>query len=124
MWIGAAWYAIFGVDKSPEILQFKVFQVEWPTLDKSKYHGLTPDKRLQTKRNQVVAFLKDVLQREKLPRDDYKECVELVLVVLGEIPPGFSFKKPGANHKARQGFSFEHDFTLLHSNVTKCRFFI
>ena len=34
-------------------------------------------------------------------RDDYKESIELVLVVLGYTPPNFTFKKPGAFHKAR-----------------------
>ena len=34
-------------------------------------------------------------------RDDYKELVETSMVLLGEVPPSFSWKKPGAAHKAR-----------------------
>ena len=96
LWIGAAWYAIFKKDKSPDNLQFKEFQAQWDKLDKAKFHGLPPDKNLGAKRNQVVVFLKAVLQREKQPRDDYRECIELTLIVLGETPPpGYIFKKPG-----------------------------
>ena len=41
------------------------------------------------------------LNSEKQPRDDYKECLDLTLFVLGAPPKDFSFKKCGAYHKAR-----------------------
>jgi hypothetical protein len=38
----------------------------------------------------------------KLPRDDYRECAELTLILLGEVPPrGVHWMKPGAYHHAR-----------------------
>jgi hypothetical protein len=36
------------------------------------------------------------------PRDDYRECAENTLIILGETPPrGIHFLKPGAIHQAR-----------------------
>ena len=50
----------------------------------------------------IVPFIKSLLESEKQPRDDYRECLELVLLVLGcPLPKKSSFKKPGAYHKAR-----------------------
>jgi hypothetical protein len=38
----------------------------------------------------------------KQTRGDYKEIIELALIVLGVPPkPGYKFKAPGANHRAR-----------------------
>jgi hypothetical protein len=37
-----------------------------------------------------------------LIRDDYKELLDLIIIFLGEVPPGgIKFKKPGAYHHAR-----------------------
>ena len=35
------------------------------------------------------------------PRDDYREALELVLITLGHKTQKFTFKRPGACHKAR-----------------------
>lgn len=101
LFIGDAWQTIFGTDKAPEILQFKAFQKQWDELDKTKFTPLTPNAKLKAKRDDIVKFCQAALQGDKILRDDYKECIELVLVVLGVTPPNFTFKKPGAYHKAR-----------------------
>ena len=49
----------------------------------------------------VVEFCQNLLQSAKQPRDDYKECLELTLFVLGSPPENFNFKACGAFHKAR-----------------------
>ena len=49
----------------------------------------------------IIQFCQNILISQKQPRDDYKESIELVLVVLGSTPAKFTFKKPGAFHKAR-----------------------
>jgi hypothetical protein len=39
---------------------------------------------------------------ENHPRDDYKEFIELVIIILGETPPGgLKIRQPGAYHQAR-----------------------
>ena len=41
-------------------------------------------------------------RKDQLPRSDYKELCKLTLHTLGaDVPGGFSWIKPGADHKAR-----------------------
>ena len=51
-----------------------------------------PKTFLVHKKEETIFTLKDVLTSDnnngQLPRDDYKETVELTLLMLGEIPPG------------------------------------
>ena len=35
------------------------------------------------------------------PRDDYRECLHLTLILLGHCPENYKFKVPGPYHKAR-----------------------
>ena len=96
-----AWTSIFGEDMSPYYQEFKDFQKIWDGLKKDKIQGLgigRGDMRARAK--MIIEFCKEQLKR-RIVRDDYKECLQLVLVVLGVIPDGFTFKKPGAFHKAR-----------------------
>ena len=73
----------------------------WEKLDKNNFEYLNPKSWMKPWRLEVIQFLKSLLESEKQPRDDYRECIELVLVVLGDPPKNFSFKKPGPFHKAR-----------------------
>ena len=49
----------------------------------------------------VVEFLRNALASDKLPRNDYRECAELVLVLLGYPPEDFTFKLPSGFSKVR-----------------------
>ena len=55
----------------------------------------------------AVQYYKEMLykrsrQSRLFLKDDYKELVKTsMLLLLGEIPPKFSWKTPGAAHKAR-----------------------
>ena len=95
-----AWTSIFGEDMSPYYQEFKDFQKIWDGLKKDKIQGLGIGRSIRARANMIIEFCKEQLKR-KVVRDDYKECLQLVLVVLGVIPDGFTFKKPGAVHKAR-----------------------
>ena len=100
--VGAAWFKIFGNDMAPYIKQFKDFQATWETIDKKKFVRLTFNESLQSRANEIIDFCKAQLASGKFARGDYKESLELVLVCLGcSIPTTFTFKKPGALHKAR-----------------------
>ena len=103
LFLKAAWQELFGVDMSPSYTEFENFKAKWDTLDKNNFKFLDPKKKpwMKEQRNIVVAFISSLLKSEKQPRDDYKECLELVLIVLGDPPEKFSFKKPGAYNKAR-----------------------
>ena len=57
-------------------------------------------------KEEAIQFYKDLLQKRSrkgkyLVRDDYKELVETSMMLLGETPENFSWKKPGAAHKAK-----------------------
>ena len=53
-------------------------------------------------KDEAISFVAGCLTREKQPRDDYREMLELTLIFLGEVPPtGIRFRKPGAYHHAR-----------------------
>lgn len=59
------------------------------------------------KKKKVISSLKKILsvpnKNNALPRADYRECAELMLLLLGEIPErGIKLSKPGAAHHARR----------------------
>ena len=58
---------------------------------------------MRMKTDNMIQFCRYHLNNEKQPRDDYRECLELVLVALGARPESdnYNFKLPGAFHKAR-----------------------
>ena len=97
----AAWYQLFGEDMAPTFKEFENFGKAWDDMDKNNFHCLDIKPWMKEQRDIVVQYIRSLLESEKQPRDDYKECLELVLIVLGCPPKKFSFKKPGAFHKAR-----------------------
>lgn len=74
----------------------------WFLVDTSEFHlikHLIPTKYCE----ELIKYYREVLESE-LIRDDYKECAELALLVLGESPtPGkhYFFKKPQCLSNAR-----------------------
>ena len=95
------WQTLFGIDMEPSYAEFKQFQKSWDTLDKNNFVQLNPKSWMRPWRLKVIQYLKSLLESEKQPRDDYRECIELVLVVLADPPENYFFKKPGPHHKAR-----------------------
>lgn len=81
---------------------FNNLQTRWPSLDKTTFNILPPLKgKFKTLKKQALAFLLAV-DKSKLIRDDYKEFVELCLILLGQYSEtSMSFKAPGSMSKAR-----------------------
>ena len=81
----------------------KDFQGLWDKLDKDldKILLLKIPNKMKDRAIAVTNFCKKMLTENMQIRDDYRESLELVLVVLGVVPPNFSFKLPGAFIKAR-----------------------
>ena len=96
----AAWEAVFGEDMEPSYTEMGIFQKNWEKIDKNNFEILNLKPWMKHYRAKVVPFLKSLLQ-SKQPRDDYREVIELVLLILGSPVENFTFKKPGAYHKAR-----------------------
>ncbi|KAL4090708.1 hypothetical protein QTP88_025495 [Uroleucon formosanum] len=118
----------------PEIPIFKRFKNNWNQIDQTKYSTWVSDnevkKILHKVGDDVIIFCKDTLN-QNLPRDDYKEFLELVIIFLGGVPPkGIHFKRPGAYHLARwmckgiyclKIYIFQEQFKLTKAEITSLK---
>jgi hypothetical protein len=87
-----------GVSTGPDILLYKRFQKSWKQIQKETYET---DATIMPWKEEVLTFCKHKL-KECHPRADYRELLELTIIYLGGTPrEGFSFKHPGAVHRAR-----------------------
>lgn len=89
----------------PDILLFKRFQHAWENIDKSKLSTWNSDSYihniLKNDVDEIILYAKKKIT-EELPRDDYQEFLELVIIFLGGVPPrGIAFRQPGPYHLAR-----------------------
>lgn len=106
--IGHVFDVCHGCSSGPDVQLFARFKKHWSLIDKQQYevgHDDEETKHIlsgcQETVDEVKSFAKQVLQ-SVLPRDDYRECLELVLIFLGETPDrGVHFLQPGAHHRAR-----------------------
>lgn len=82
------------------------FRQVWPSLKTSTNDIVTlkaneASQQLFDKREELVALFVHHLT-EKHPRDDYRELLELSVIILGGMPPrGIHLIRPGALHRAR-----------------------
>ena len=103
----AVWKSLFGEIRGPENKMFATFKEAWSGLDKQSPIQLLKIENpwLLEVKERVIENLKMLLNSKEssvFPRDDYRECAENNLIVLGETPPrGTHFLKPGAIHQAR-----------------------
>ena len=102
------YYALFKADPAPEAQLFKSFRDNWSGVDTSAEYKtiVLPDPELQ---QELIKWYQDLLVKESqhqelLLRGDYRQVVELAVILLGgELPEGMEFHwvPPGAAHKAR-----------------------
>lgn len=89
----------------PNVPLFKKFQSSWNTINKNKFKdGLEGNKIHKKLINQVDEIDRNIqnLLDTVLPRDDYKELLELSRIFLGTVDhQSVHFYKPGAFHHAR-----------------------
>ena len=89
-------------DLSPDVKFFKDFKKQWPSIDQSLPINILPDDiPFKSQSLRVLTSLLEEDNAKKCFRGDYKEILELALVLLGNKPEAFHWKKPGATHKAR-----------------------
>ena len=100
--------AVFGTvapSKGPEITIFKDFKHFWPKINQNNFKtGVTDSRIKKIMGNEISKVLEYAILKieDDLPRDDYKEFLELIIIFLGGVPPrGIKFSKPGAMHSAR-----------------------
>lgn len=108
--IGEVFTVLFGPSRGPNIGIFERFRVCWPNINHSNHKPLDDDRMnhplLQMMRSDVVTSLTCFLSADSsyIPREDYKELVELCLLVLGcpmQTDVKYRFRVPGAYHMAR-----------------------
>ena len=99
---------LFGPSKSPNIPIFERFQTFWPNIDQQTFKPLDDERLnlpfLTQSRQEVVSFLQCYLLSDHayIPRDDYKELIDLCLLILGASrDTAYHFRLPGAVHQAR-----------------------
>jgi len=106
--VESAFTAIFGPSSGPDIALFKHFQSSWNFIDQSKFEPVMPgelspelEDSFFSSKEQVVLFCTQHLEAAQ-PRDDYRELLELILILYGSCPPReIRFMRPGARHQAR-----------------------
>ena len=101
---------LFGPTRGPNVALFERFRKFWPNIDQSRYRALE-DSRLSNPfllqlKEETVSFLQHLLTSDNscLPRDHYRELIELCILVLGGSSPSEThrrFRLPGAYHMAR-----------------------
>lgn len=99
-----AFSTCFGPSSGPEIQLFKRFKGKWDELDKNIPKAMDSNSmsiNLLERRDDLLVEFQGLLDRQH-PRDDYRELLELSVIVLGGQPKrGIHIARPGALHRAR-----------------------
>lgn len=90
------------VTSGPDIQLFKRFKEKWGAIDTARFQTLLDD---PADPPQSFAQVSDFAMQQlsvRHPRHDYRELLELTVIVLGGVPQrGIRFARPGAYHLAR-----------------------
>ena len=105
----AAFTELFGDTTGPEVTFFKFMKPSWSSLNLADYRPPTIPAAFRDDVAPLLTFINHRLEPENadlLPRDDYKEFLELALLILGETPERkkcwtYSIQRPGADSHAR-----------------------
>jgi len=75
--------------KGPDVPLFKRFKNTWKDIDQTQYLTWLSDASvkeiLKDNANEILLYAKNKIE-EDLPRDDYQEFLELIIIFLGETP--------------------------------------
>lgn len=122
----------------PEIALFLRFRNEFNRINQADYHTIMDDESMKSKvehhKEGIVSFCLTQLEQFQ-PRCDYRELLELSLILLGETPPrGVRVLQPGALHRARwmarliyafKLYMYRHQFLLRRVEEKGiCRFIV
>lgn len=123
---------------SPNVKLFEKFKNAWAKINMKNFQYGIEDPMvkicMQESAARIIGAVKNTL-KEKQPREDYKEFLELILLFLGEKPnkhhpKSLLFRSPGAVHHARwmakaiyslKIFLFRKEFELSASEISALR---
>lgn len=98
-------FALHDDATSPHLELFKGFKRHWSTIDQKRFSTACDEPTFSSALNRNKKAIRDFAFGQltlQHPRDDYKELLELVLIFVGEIPPGgIRFHAPGSVSRAR-----------------------
>lgn len=98
-----AFVECMGPTSGPDVPLFKRFKDRWASLDLEVWEAVADNapSDLLANRDDLIATFRRHLDTDQ-PRDDYRELLELAVIVLGGVPKrGIRFSRPGALHHAR-----------------------
>ena len=91
-----------GPSSSLYIPIFKRFKAAWGGVTSDSFRGLVElQAGTEVFLESTMHFLSDVATKKSQVRDDYKELIELTMVVLGKPPANIHWRAPGPIHHAR-----------------------
>jgi len=105
--IAAAYIVIFGPTTGPEVTLFKELKEAWNSLDPTDIDLPAIPPSLLKQKDDLLDFINSKLSDpDNLPRDDYKEMLELAKIYLGgtvsrKKGSQYKLQRPGADHQAR-----------------------
>ncbi|GBN69690.1 hypothetical protein AVEN_261251-1 [Araneus ventricosus] len=100
-----------GPSCSPEIPLFNRFRNVWQGTEKT-FQGIELEENVEEFKSSTIDFLISV-DKGLIIRDDYKEVIELTLVVLGNPPEKIHCRAPGAIYQARWMTKLLYAFKIL-----------
>lgn len=110
---------LFGRSTGPNIQYFVDLQTNWSHIKKKSALNSLPAYNFNTPfkaalRTETIACLQSLLADNSsyIPRDDYRELIDLTLLILGVPNPTYVLKTPGALHHARWMAKIIYSFKL------------
>ena len=104
--LSSVWKHLFGPTTGPTNIEFLKLKNSWDTIPQKNdnFKLLDVNERLlESTKEDMINFLKLSLQEHTFKRDNYRECIYVMLFLLGEknVKKGEQWLKPGAFHHAR-----------------------
>lgn len=100
----SAFTSKFGSTSGPSPPIFQRFKGDWKNIDQSKYQSGLSDRTIEAAlrniSNDLIVFCQEEL-KEKKPRHDYEEFLQLCLMFLEAPDCAYKFRAPGAMSHAR-----------------------
>ena len=99
---GDVFKMLFGATSGPSPKIFTDFRTRWPFVNQQDFRPCNNPKVDAWKARAVDFCLRALQDGRSMPRDDYREYLQLCVLFLGGLPPrGATFRAPGADHHAR-----------------------
>ena len=97
---------VWGVTKDPGVSLFRMLKNVYHELDIDTTQLVVLNKInlplwMQEESNDILRWAQTEYQKNTWPRYDYKELIELTIVMLGGTVDSFSIKFPGPDHHTR-----------------------